>query len=120
MSNNKLPFFAYLGPHAPHYSADSPPWAREEFSDLQAPRTPAFNTSEGQEHKTRHIQQNPPLDDEAAKWIDAHFRDRWRAIRGVDDMIGLVLDRLETLGVLNNTYVFMSSDHGYVDPFKTG
>ena len=33
------PFFAYLGPHAPHYSADSPPWAVNRFAGMQAPRT---------------------------------------------------------------------------------
>jgi hypothetical protein len=37
----KRPFAAYLGPHAPHYSADAPPWAQELFSDMQAPRLSA-------------------------------------------------------------------------------
>ena len=106
---------AYLGPHAPHYSADSPPWARDMFSNLSAPRTPAFNTSQGQRGKARHVAQNPPLDAQAGVWIDRHFRDRWRAIVGVDAMIGLVLDRLEELKVLNNTFVFFSSDHGYAE-----
>eukprot|EP00947_MAST-08B_sp_MAST-8B-sp1_P002917 g2917.t1 len=104
------PFVAYLGPHAPHYSADAPPWATDLFSDKSAPRTPAYNTSEGQLHKARHVAQNPALDDTAALWIDRHFRDRWRSIVGVDDMLSLVLDRLEGLGVLNNTYVFYTSE----------
>ena len=111
--STKKPFVAYLGPHAPHYSADAPPWARDDFDGMGAPRTPAYNTSEGQDTKARHVMQNPPLDDQAAMWIDRHFRDRWRAIVGVDDMVGLVLDHLETRGVLADTYVFFSSDHGY-------
>ena len=28
-------------------------------------------------------------------------------------MVGLVLDRLEELGVLDDTFVFFTSDHGY-------
>lgn len=72
----KVPFLAYLGPHAPHYSADAPPWAQTEFSDLKAPRTPAYNASVGQADKTYHIAQNPPIDAAMETWIDRHFRDR--------------------------------------------
>lgn len=107
------PFLAYLGPHAPHYSADAPPWAQTLFSEMRAPRTPAYNTSVGQADKTLHVAQNPPIDSEMAYWIDKHFRDRWRSIVGVDDMVGLLLDELERLGVADDTYVFYNSDHGY-------
>lgn len=111
----KQPFAAYLGPHAPHYSADSPPWARDRFNDLEAPRTPAYNTSEGQLEKNAHIRQNPSWEIGSAMeaGIDTHFRDRWRAISGIDDMVGLLHDHLKTLGVLDNTYIFLTSDHGY-------
>ena len=112
------PFFAYLGPHAPHYSADSPPWARDRFNNLAAPRTPAYNTSVGQADKAHHVAQNPPLDAEAEKWIDVHFRDRWRAISGVDDMVDLMLDHLEAKGVLASTFVFFSSGE-WVLPAQT-
>eukprot|EP00316_Scyphosphaera_apsteinii_P023593 CAMPEP_0119331290 /NCGR_PEP_ID=MMETSP1333-20130426/80277_1 /TAXON_ID=418940 /ORGANISM="Scyphosphaera apsteinii, Strain RCC1455" /LENGTH=595 /DNA_ID=CAMNT_0007340855 /DNA_START=21 /DNA_END=1808 /DNA_ORIENTATION=- len=107
------PFVAYLGPHAPHYSADAPPWLRGEFMDLKAPRTPAWNTSEGQVNKTMHVAQNPPLTSEMVEYIDVHFRDRWRAIAGVDDMIGLIIEQLERWGALNSTYMLLTSDHGY-------
>jgi N-acetylglucosamine-6-sulfatase len=108
------PFVVYLGPHAPHYSADAPPWARDAFANLTAPRTPAYNASGAAiASKAQHIAQNPPLDAEAEAWIDIHMRNRWRAIQGVDDMIALVVARLEALGVLDDTYIFFSSDHGY-------
>lgn len=111
--SENAPFVAYLGPHAPHYSADAPPWARELFSNMTSPKTPAYNTSIGQADKTMHVAQNPAINDEMAVWIDNHFKDRWRAIVGVDDMIALVLQELQTLKVLDNTYVFVTSDHGY-------
>jgi len=111
----KKPFVVYLGPHAPHYSADSPPWARELYTGMKAPRTPAYNTSQGQRDKTMHVRQNPgwEVNSEMERHIDIHFRDRWRAISGVDDMIGLVYDALEKHGILDDTYIFFSSDHGY-------
>ena len=104
------PFLAYLGPHAPHYSADAPPWAQTLFSDLGAPRTPAYNTSVGQADKTRHVAQNPPINEDMEIMIDKHFRDRWRSIVGVDDMISLIWKELDTLGVLQDTYIFYSSE----------
>ena len=48
--------------------------------------------------------------------IDQHFRDRWRAIVGVDDMVGLIHQELEKLGVLDNTYMFYSSDRAETLP----
>ena len=42
--------------------------------------------------------------------IDKHFRDRWRSIVGVDDMISLIWKELDTLGVLQDTYIFYSSE----------
>jgi len=107
------PFVAYMGPHAPHYSADAPPWARDLFSNMTSPKTPAYNTSVGQADKTMHVAQNPPINDDMAYWIDQHFKDRWRAIVGVDDMVALVVQELESLNVLDNTYIFVTSDHGY-------
>ena len=95
------------------FSADSPPWRRDLYPHLKAPRTPAYNASEGQADKTKHVAQNPPLNAEAARWIDAHYRDRMRAVRGVDDMIELLVERLDKMGILDDTYVFFTSDHGY-------
>merc|ERR1712048_1382259 len=103
----------YLGPHAPHYSADAPPWAQELFSEMHAPRGPAYNTSRGLEGKTLHVAQNPPITAEMERWIDLHFRDRWRSLVGVDDMLGLLVEELTNLRILDNTYIFYTSDHGY-------
>ena len=106
-------FAAYLGPHAPHFAADAPPWARQQFADLRAPRTPAWNVTEGQLDKTVHVAQNPPLTATMVEYIDIHFRDRWRSIAGVDDMVALIHEQLEQWEVLNSTFIVFSSDHGY-------
>ena len=55
---------------------------KDLFSNLSAPRGPAYNTSRGQLGKTQHVAQNPPFTKEVEKFVDIHFRDRWRSIVG--------------------------------------
>lgn len=44
---------------------------------------------------------------------DEFYRDRLRALQAVDEMVDHVVARLEQYGILNNTYIFYSSDNGY-------
>ncbi len=105
------PFFAYIGPHAPHYPAQPAPWYEHAFDDVTAPRTPNYNLSSPD--KAQHVRQNPPLNAAVECWENQHFRDRWASLLSVDDIIGAVYDRLEARGVLDSTYILYSSDHGY-------
>ena len=36
-----------------------------------------------------------------------------RALAAVDEMVGHLIDRLDAAGVLDNTYIFYSSDNGF-------
>ena len=105
------PFFAYIGPHAPHFSAQPAPWYEHAFDHITAPITPNYNVSSPD--KAQHVRQNPPLDDRVKCWEDQHFRDRWASLLSVDDIINDVYEYLEARGVLENTYILYSSDHGY-------
>ena len=60
------PFFAHIGPHAPHYPAQPAPWYEHAFDHLCAPITPNYNISSPD--KTQHIRQNPPLDERVKCW----------------------------------------------------
>jgi hypothetical protein len=51
------PFFAYLGPHAPHFPAEPAPWHRDAFPGLAAPFTPNYNLSCAD--KAQIVAQNP-------------------------------------------------------------
>eukprot|EP00051_Salpingoeca_urceolata_P035879 m.31809 g.31809 ORF g.31809 m.31809 type:complete len:655 (+) comp9844_c0_seq2:42-2006(+) len=108
---DKKPFFAYLGPHAPHFPAEPAPWYADLHDDITAPRTPNYNASSPD--KPQHIRQNPPLDDDVKCWEDQHMRDRWSTLASVDDLVAAVVDKLEAAGVLDKTYIFYTSDHGY-------
>eukprot|EP00937_MAST-01D_sp_MAST-1D-sp2_P003799 g3799.t1 len=105
------PFFAYLGPHAPHYPAQPAPWYEHAFDDVTIPLTPNYNLSCAD--KTQHIRQNPPLSEQAHCWQNQHFRDRWASLLSVDDIVDAVVAKLEEQGVLDKTFIFYSSDHGY-------
>ena len=105
------PFFAYIGPHAPHFPAQPAPWYEHAFDGLTAPVTPNYNVSSP--GKAQHVRQNPPLDKEAKCWEDQHFRDRWSSLLSVDDILGEVVQYLTHRDVMEQTYVIYSSDHGY-------
>lgn len=43
----------------------------------------------------------------------AGFLRRWQTLLSVDDMVGLLVKKLEGIKELNNTYIFYTSDNGY-------
>jgi hypothetical protein len=45
--------------------------------------------------------------------IDYHYANRLRCLMSVEDLLADVFATLDDAGVTENTYVFMSSDHGY-------
>lgn len=106
------PFFAYLAPHAPHFPAEPAPWYADAPlpSDI-APRLPSYNSST--EGKNWAIRTNPPFNAFTEAGIDLHFRNRQRSLMSFDDYVRDIFATLEAAGVLDNTYVFATSDHGY-------
>lgn len=107
------PFFAYLAPHAPHFSAEPAPWyADAPLPRDTAPRLPSYNaTGEG---KHWALRENGPIDAFTENAIDTHFRNRQRSLMSVDDYVAAIFEVLqEAPGVLNNTFFIATSDHGY-------
>jgi len=109
VANGPKPFFAYLGPHAPHYPAEPAPWYRDAFPDIKIPITPNYNVSSPE--KTQHVRQNPPLTALAKCWENQHFRDRWQTLLSVDDIVRDLFNLLDELDVAKKTFVIYSSDH---------
>ena len=64
-----------------------------------------------QHHPT--VASQSPLTPAVAKCIDSTFKDRWRCLQSVDDLIAAVVDTVDKAGALDNTYFLYSSDHGY-------
>ena len=109
------PFLMVLSTPAPHGPFTPAPQYENEFSDLKAPRTPAFNyIDNGNVRKHWVMRQQPlPLTQDLIDEVDDVFRNRWRTLLSVDDMVDKVMTKIEAMGELDNTYFLLTSDHGY-------
>ena len=54
-----------------------------------------------------------PLPDSLLPELDRVYRNRWETLLSVDDMVEAVVKQLNSLGLLEKTYVIFTSDHGY-------
>jgi N-acetylglucosamine-6-sulfatase len=108
------PFFVAVASKGPHVPSTPAPWYASAFSNDAAPRTPAYNASK--EQLANHhwlIAQQGPITTRQGETIDELFRDRWRTLLSVDDAIASMVAALTELGVLESTYIIITSDHGY-------
>lgn len=106
------PFFLYLAPVAPHLPAHHAPRHSGAFADERAPRTPSFD-QEDLSAEPRWLSGRTPLSAADTRRIDRVHRDRLRAMLGVDDMVGALVDALTRAGELDDTYIFFTSDNGF-------
>ena len=113
--NNMNPFLMVLSTPAPHDPFTPAPQYADVFSNLTAPRTPAFNYVQNVEEQKHWFMRTPPtpLSANLVDKVDEVFRNRWRTLLSVDDMIEKVMNRLNKLELLDNTFVILTSDHGY-------
>ena len=112
---DRPPFLMVLEVPAPHWPFTPAPQYANAFANLTAPRTPAFNHIEpASSAKHWFVSSQPrPLGAAAMGLVDEVYRDRLRTMLSVDDMVDAVMSRLESAGLLDDTYVFFSSDHGF-------
>jgi len=128
------PFFLAIAPTAPHSNVhinvdlshgggkytettavQSPPIPAERhehlFQDVIVPRTPEFNPD--QPKPVAWLKTLPKQNQTNVDSNDHWYRQRLRALQAVDEMIPPLVERLEGAGMLNETYIFFSSDNGY-------
>jgi arylsulfatase A-like enzyme len=75
-------------------------------------RASAFKPPLGKPALLRQIDQLPPLGPKTAT-SDEEIRGRLEMLLAVDDSLGRILGALERKGMLNDTVVVFTSDHGY-------
>jgi arylsulfatase A-like enzyme len=103
------PFFLYLTPYAPHHPATPAPRHDRLFAGARVPRTPSFNEADVSDKPApRSALAASEIED-----IDALYRSRLRSMRAVDEMIGTLVQILESSGRLRDTYIFFTSDNGF-------
>ncbi|OQE44203.1 hypothetical protein PENCOP_c002G03337 [Penicillium coprophilum] len=121
------PFFMTVTPIAPHSNMNGtygggagPMWMDEPipeehhkhlFPDAKVPRTANFNPK----HPTgvSWIQDLPYRNQSVIDYNDHYYRQRLRALQGVDELVDNLITRLEKSGKINNTFIIYTSDNGF-------
>ena len=111
------PFFAYIAPKACHEPFLPAPWYADYWEPewpKTEPRPVSWNCS-FESRKDHHytIRTEPMISEGAAEKITSVFQDRWRTLKSVDDVIRSTMTLVEEEGLMDNTYFFFSSDHGF-------
>lgn len=82
------------------------------FKDLKVPRHPSYNQPD--------VSSQPgfygywPLMQESEILVrDEEYRNRIRTLQALEETIEAIVQQLETLGILDETYIFFTSDNGY-------
>jgi len=114
------PFMAVAAVRAPHKPYLPPPWYADTFASIGSPRSlGSYNHS--CEGKPPWMAHNAPLTAQDAVHFDEVMRRRWGALLAVDDMVEGIMGALASIHVLENTFVFYWSDHGYhLGSFRLG
>ena len=109
------PFLMVLATPAPHAPFTPANRHMNAFANLTAPRTPSFNYVLLAEHPKHWLMNTQPqtMSDDVINVVDEAFRNRWRTLLAVDEMVDQVLTKIDNLGVLDNTFVVFTADHGY-------
>lgn len=115
-SKKDTPFFMYLAFNAPHDPRQSP----QQFIDRYPLEDISLPDNFLPEYPWKDEIGNPPgLRDEALApfprteyAVTKHRQEYYAIITHLDEQIGKILDALEASGKMDNTYLFMTSDHG--------
>ncbi|KAB8218769.1 alkaline-phosphatase-like protein [Aspergillus novoparasiticus] len=125
LANPDRPWMLTIAPNAPHSNGSQdavtgatwfgePEYAPRHaqlFKDYKIPRDESFNKII--DGAVGWVADLPTLTEEEINYIDEFQRCRLRALQAVDEMVGELFEKLDKAGVLNNTYIFFSTDNGY-------
>ena len=106
------PFFAYVSLYAPHNPSTPAPRHTDLFQDLKLPRSPSFNEADIKD-KSRFYNRDPLLTEAEIADMETKYRLRIQSLQAVDELVENVVNKLEALGQLDNTYIFFASDNGF-------
>lgn len=106
------PFFAYLAVYAPHQPATPAPQDVDTFPGLRAPRDGSYNEADVSD-KPAYIRDLPLLGPQVQANVDALARRRAQSLQAVDRDVAAVIEHLDKVGALDDTYVIFTSDNGF-------
>ncbi|GFS00117.1 N-acetylglucosamine-6-sulfatase-like [Elysia marginata] len=110
--SERHPFFMMLSTPSCHAPFTPAPQYEKEFQNEKAPRTKSFNVHGKDKHWLVEAAATPMADD-VINLVDNNYRQRHRTLLSVDDMVEGVYNKLKAMDLLDNTYIFFSSDNGF-------
>ncbi|CAI8002580.1 N-acetylglucosamine-6-sulfatase [Geodia barretti] len=102
----------YIATPAPHRPATPAPQYESRFVGQVAPRSPSYNFDSKDKHWIIS-EGTPVMTKEVIGLVDELYEMRLETLLSVQDLLEAVVGALEKQKVLNNTYIFFNSDHGY-------
>jgi N-acetylglucosamine-6-sulfatase len=112
MKGKQSPFFMYISTPAPHGPTTPAPQYNHTYDGVKAPRTPSYGYP-GTDKHWLISKGTPAMTDEIKLHVDGHYEDRIETLLSVEDLVEEVLQALDNIGVMEDTYVFYNSDHGF-------
>ena len=122
-STRRTPFFAFISTYAAH--TERAAWGRpgtpnpraaprhaSALRDRQFERPPNFNPAAVGD-KPSFVRELDHLKPARVRKMRRHDRDRARSLLAVDDLVRDVVRQLRRSGVLAETYIMFTSDHGF-------
>lgn len=108
----KKPFLAVLSYPGPHGPEDAAPQYSGLFFNVTTHHTPAYDFAPNPDKQwiLRHTEKMLPIH---RRFTDILQTKRLQTLQTVDAAIETLHSKLSSLGELDNTYIFYTSDHGY-------
>jgi arylsulfatase A-like enzyme len=115
--NNQQPFFLNLNPYGPHMGTANFPEMVEKrkqgwWTRMLQPYSPAYDEPDFDD-KRGHFRNLPRIPAWGHDLLHTHYRERALATSSCDDMVGKIRETLASLGMDQNTYIFITSDNGF-------
>ncbi len=119
-SRGSAPFFIWTSQLPPHRMKSGGQWVdpiparrhRSLYPDALPPSmdSPAYKEADVSD-KPSYVQKHPGV---SKRKVVSRHRGRIRSLRAVDDQVAKIVQTLARTGELANTYVFFTSDNGYL------
>jgi arylsulfatase A-like enzyme len=107
------PLYLHVGFGTPHVPVNPSAFYLDHFGGEQVARDPSFNESDIGD-KPKYVRNLRGLNGGDQGWLDDLHRRRLGMMLALDDAIARIREALEARGRLDNTYVFLMTDNGYL------
>ncbi len=107
------PFFLMLAPSAPHAPAEPTERHAGRYADEPGFRPPSFQPAKEPGKPGGIAYYRSLTKKNGAAKVDSFRRKQLESLRGVDDAVGALSEKLEELGLTDNTAFFFTSDNGH-------